>query len=96
LTLFYSTDELLTNKLSHELQPSVIRLLKQDENSDEINELYDKLTISSLDQLQQYMINDCVCKFYGAIPGDVFYLEYKSFSNGFGFNYRLVSNISFG
>jgi DNA-directed RNA polymerase subunit H (RpoH/RPB5) len=94
LTLFYSTDELLTNKMNHELQPSIIKLLKQDENKPEIDELYDKLTISGLEQLQQYCINDPVVKFYGAIPGDVFYLEYKSQSNGIGYNYRYVTNIN--
>jgi DNA-directed RNA polymerase subunit H (RpoH/RPB5) len=94
MTLFYSTDELLTNKMEHELQPSVIKLYKYDEHQIDISKLYEKLTISSLEQLQQYCINDPVVKFHGAIPGDVFYLEYKSFSSGVGVNYRLVTNIS--
>lgn len=95
VSLFYSTDELLTNKMNHELQPPVIKLFKKDENIKEIDELYDKLTISNLNQLQQYCINDAVVKFHGAVAGDVFYLEYKSLSSGMGYNYRLVSNISY-
>ena len=70
ITLFYSTDELLTNKMKHELQPSVIKLYKQDENQSDIHELYDKLTISDLNQLQHYCINDPVVKFYGGLPND--------------------------
>ena len=95
VSLFYSTDELLTNKMNHELQPQVIKLLKKDENKKEIDELYDKLTITNLNQLQQYCINDPVVKFHGAVVGDVFYLEYKSINSGTGYNYRVVSNISY-
>jgi len=92
--LFYSTNELLTNKMHHKYQPSIIKILRKDEDQEEINKLYDKLTISDFNQLNKYCIDDPVVKFHGGLVGDIFYCETCSQNSGVSINYRLVTNNS--